>query len=763
VQSFAEEAEYHWYAALARAAHYDAASSSEREQLHCALVGHLHQLETWASACPENFGNRAALVAAEIARIHDDPEKAAKMYDAAILSARDNGFVQSEAVGYETAARFYRARGFDFIADAYLREARDRYLRWGADGKVRLLELLYPQLSAQAAFGSTMTLALRTEQLDLLSVARASQAISRETDPDKLIRALLEGVLEQGGAQTACLLMNRDGTLALEAVSTLDAKGSVTTEIGSASAGSSQRLPWSLVNYVHRTKQRVILNSTPSGLGKFSGDEYFAARQTPRSLLCMPIVRRGEIVGVLYSENNLAFGTFTLDRLVALELLTAQAAISLDNAWLLARERAARAAAEDAGRRTAFLAEAGALLSESLDYEQTLARVSRLCVRSIADFCIIDILEDRTIRRLVGEHADRTKEPALKELERRYPVHWDSPHPAAAVIRTGQPVVVPKLGDDVLRSLCVDDEHARIIRDLGTRSVLAVPLVTRGQTMGALTLGSSDPERQFGDADVELAAEVARRAAAAIDNARHYREARNAIQLRDEFVSIASHELRTPITSLSLVVQSLERDGRRGGQSSSAELLAIAARQTKRLTALVSELLDVARITSGRMALTLERYDFALDLRQIVERVRAQAEEAKAPIRVYGVDSLIVRWDRSRIDQLVTNLLSNAIAYGAGQPIDVDLQCTGGEAKARITVRDRGIGIPADRLPYIFERFERATSTRHYGGLGLGLFIARRIAEAHGGSISVESQVGRGSTFSVELPLDPESSTATVH
>jgi PAS domain S-box-containing protein len=226
-----------------------------------------------------------------------------------------------------------------------------------------------------------------------------------------------------------------------------------------------------------------------------------------------------------------------------------------------------------------------------------------------------------------------------------------------------------------------------------------------------------------------------------------------AIRVRDEFLSAASHELRTPLTSLRLVLQSLARGLHAGRPSVSPQMLDVAVRQSERLATLVNQLLDVGRIQSGRLTLAPEEFDLVADIRQLLERMQMEIARAASPVALRGEDGIVVRWDRSRIDQLLTNLLSNALMYGAGQPVDLTVERVS-DGRVRITVRDRGIGIPADRLPHIFERFERATSTRNYGGLGLGLFIARQIALAHAGTISAESELGHGSSFVVELPCE---------
>ncbi|HVK65166.1 MAG TPA: GAF domain-containing sensor histidine kinase, partial [Polyangium sp.] len=419
-------------------------------------------------------------------------------------------------------------------------------------------------------------------------------------------------------------------------------------------------------------------------------------------------------------------------------------------AMVVVEEQKARAAAERAEQRMKFLAMASEILSESLDFSTRFTALARLCVQSMADWCVIDVVgEGGVVQRLGGAHREPGSEALLRQLEAQYAPDATSPHPAAEVLRTGKPMLLPFLTDELLQAHAVDDEHARLIRALGTCSSMAVPLSVRGQTIGVLSLGCAAPGRHYSTADLELATELARRAAISIDNARLYRDAQGAIRLRDEILSIASHELNTPMTSLKLDVQTLKRVTAQSGDPLPSSLTRV-ERQVKKLARLIEELLDVTRITTGRLHLQIEDVDLLAVVRDVTERFTEDFSRAACPWTLHAEESLVGRWDHIRLEQVVTNLISNGIKFGSGRPIEIWV----GEADgaARLTVRDHGIGIPPDRLPFIFERFERAVSSRAYAGLGLGLYIVRSIVEALGGSIRVESTVGSGTIFTVDLP-----------
>jgi PAS domain S-box-containing protein len=329
--SFFEVAEFHFYGALARAAQCEAASAGERARHLEALAAHHKQLEVWAENCPENFANRAMLVAAEIARLKGQELDAEHLYEQAIRSARANGFIQNEALANELASRFYAARGFEKIARVYLQDARYGYLRWGADGKVRQLERLHPHLrDAPAPTSPTATFGARVEQLDVGTVLKAAQAVSGEIVLDELIKTLLRIAVEHAGAERGLLILFPDDEPQIAAEATTG-RGQLEVTLRQT-AVSPAELPESVLRYVIRTRESVILDDALMQ-NPFSADGYISQRQA-RSVLCLPLVKQAKLMGVLYLENNLASHVFTPSRISVLDLLASQAAISLENAHL---------------------------------------------------------------------------------------------------------------------------------------------------------------------------------------------------------------------------------------------------------------------------------------------------------------------------------------------------------------------------------------------------------------------------------------------
>jgi PAS domain S-box-containing protein len=324
-----EQSALRFYGALSHAALCVSASPDERQKHFEALTAHHKQLELWAKYCPDNFENRAALIGAEIARIEDRVLDAEALYEKAIRSAHANSFVHNEGVANEVAAQFYSARGFEKIANAYLHDARGCYQKWGADGKVRRFDEIYPHLNkTEVVLGTGRMIGEPVEQLDLGTVIKVSQAISVEMDLETLIDTVMRAALEHAGAVRGLLILSRDGTLRIEAeATTIGDKVLVRREEAAQSA-----VPQSIVNYVMRTQEFVILDDA-SNQGLFIADRYFS-QHCSRSVLCLPLITKGKLVGLLYLENHLAPNVFISNRIAVLKLVASQAAISLENTRL---------------------------------------------------------------------------------------------------------------------------------------------------------------------------------------------------------------------------------------------------------------------------------------------------------------------------------------------------------------------------------------------------------------------------------------------
>lgn len=318
----------------------------------------------------------------------------------------------------------------------------------------------------------------------------------------------------------------------------------------------------------------------------------------------------------------------------------------------------------------------------------------------------------------------------------------------------------PEIREGIVQTLSSAQPLLQPLRTSGPRSLLVVPLLARGQTLGALAFAYDESVVRHGPKDLVFAEDLAHRAAFAVENARLYQESQQAVIARDEFLSIASHELRTPLTPLLLQLQSLQRPPIDGGEAPVMDQAQVhrtvqrAEKQVHRLTALVENLLDVSRIRAGQLKLHPQEVDLSELTKDVAARFSEQLSRAGSTLALEMQGPVTGCWDRLRMEQVVTNLLSNAIKYGNGGPIELRVEAF--DEAARLLIRDRGIGIPADKRSSIFERFGRAVSVRSYGGLGLGLYITRQILDAHGGSIEVDSEPGEGSTFTVLLPRRSE-------
>jgi PAS domain S-box-containing protein len=405
--------------------------------------------------------------------------------------------------------------------------------------------------------------------------------------------------------------------------------------------------------------------------------------------------------------------------------------------------------------RIVFLAGVAEALSESLDYEDTLRKIARLAVPTIADWCAVDVLQDNgEIARLAVAHVDPAKMELANELRRRYE-DPTAPHSVPHVIRTGVPVMIPEVNDAMIVAAAEgNQERIGLVRSLGLKSYVCVPLVSGGQVGGALTLATAESGRRYTDDDLRFAEDLAARAALAVENARSYEQLQRANRVKDEFLGTLSHELRTPLNAI-LGYARIARSGMITADKLPQALETI-ERNAQALTGMVEEILDVSRIVAGKMRLNVQPVELPLVLHEALETMTPAAEAKRIQIRsVIDAQVAPISGDPDRLRQIVWNLLSNAIKFTPKEgQIQVRLERT--NSSVEIIISDTGIGISADLLPHIFERFRQGDggTARQHSGLGLGLAIVRNLVELHGGTVSAFSGgPGTGATFRVRLPV----------
>jgi signal transduction histidine kinase/CheY-like chemotaxis protein len=421
------------------------------------------------------------------------------------------------------------------------------------------------------------------------------------------------------------------------------------------------------------------------------------------------------------------------------------------------RRRKEQRRAEHAQR---LVVQASAILASSLEIEQTLGELAHLIAGDVADVCIFNLSEADFGPDWVVTAADAA---VSQELAVRLG-HALSKSDAAAsnadpkVSSSRSAELVPVVDAARAASLSSDPAVTELLQGLGTRSFVRTPLESGGRRLGFITLLSTRENRRYDAFDLALSRDLAWRVASAVDNARLYRNAQDAIRIRDEFLAVASHELRTPITAIRLQVRGVRRvvagdTGNPGLGAALNERLSRVERSMARLSQLVDSLLDVSRIATGKLKLHPEPIDLGKLARQVMEYVEPDAERAGVELSLVELSPAEGSWDLLRIEQVLMNLLWNALKFGAGRPIRIETGTYPDERRAFVRVIDHGIGVSVEDAERIFDKFERSVPVRQYGGLGLGLYISRQIMEAHDGTISVRPTPGGGATFELTLPL----------
>lgn len=414
-------------------------------------------------------------------------------------------------------------------------------------------------------------------------------------------------------------------------------------------------------------------------------------------------------------------------------------------------------------KEVSLIAKASKKASSSIEYMEVMKKIPEYIVDGFADLCYIALTnDDGKLFALTVAVTEELKE-FLHAFE-NYKTNPESPHGLPQAIREGKSILYETIRDEDLdltktewpKLGTKDPEYVEIVRKLGLKSYMAIPMIVRGKPLGGMIIASFKDGRHYTSNDLKLMDEIGRVCAVAMDNALLYRDAKRAIQNREDFIAIASHELRTPLTSLQIRIDFLLRQIDKINlpdelKDKLTPVIAGIKPDINKFTKLINNLLDVSKFRAHKMSLTFEKVNISNIVRDEVLLIQNQFLEKNVPLEIDIQDDIFGKIDSLRIQQVITNLLTNALKFSNKKPVKFTL--TSDTKNIHISVIDQGLGIPPEDLERIFKPFERAVSKGHYGGLGLGLYICKQIIEAHEGNISVQSKLNEGTTFNLVLPL----------
>ena len=705
-----------FYRALALAAAHGELPPTEQGAAVRSIEQIVADLAIWSAQCPENYATRHALVAAELARLQGHELQAERLYEAAITAARVGALPHQEALACERAAAFHRSRGMVRISDAYLADAHAAYARWGASAKLRQLEASHPAL--RAAAGAAIP-------IDTLAVLKATQAVSSQIDLDALLETLMRIALEQAGAQAGRLYVAAGDRFELAAEA--EVRGD-TLAVGVCGPGTpvedgDDGHPVGLLNYVRRSREPVLLADAMQP-HPFTAAAYLRHRQ-PRSVLCVPLLRRSQTIGVLYLEHLLSTHAFTTRHASVLGMLAAQAAISLETAGLYAALKE-----ENEQRRRAEAA--------SIAWQARITRLvdSNLIAVRIADLDGRIVDANDAYLSIVGYTREEMLSGVLTTESVTPPEYRDADERA---------------GQELLEGGRYQPFEKEYVRKDGTR----VPVL-----VGGILLEGPPPQTVGFVLDVSE-----RRRADAERQARLEAEAAN--QAKSFFLANMSHEIRTPMNAILGMSQLALQSGLNDTQ---ARYVHHVQRAAESLLAILNDILDLSKIEAGH--LEMESVEFDLD--EVMDRLAAviglKAEEKGVEL-VYALPPRLPRrllGDPTRLGQVLLNLAGNAVKFTErGEVLVSAAQSAREENAIRLVfeVSDTGIGLRPEEIARLFQPFTQADSstTRRFGGTGLGLAISRRLVQMMGGEITVESEPGRGSRFRFSARFGLPEATAGTH
>jgi predicted ATPase/signal transduction histidine kinase len=707
---FIQSVNYYYYTALTIAAGHQMIGPEMQADPAAALVKqYLERLREWSKSCPGTFLHKYTLVSAELARLEGRDLDAMRLYDEAVQAAHKNGFVQNEGLANELAARFYLARGLQKAGYSCLHDARYCYVRWGASGKVRQLDQLYPGLEEQPPLASTAAIGAAVDHLDLTTVVKALQAVSREINLGKLIETLMVIAVEHAGAERGLLLLRREREYQIAAEATTSDES--VQVIAGREFTIQPKLPESVLRYVVRSRESVILDDA-SVQNPFSGDEYVRSRRL-HSILCLPLLKQGELIGVLYLENNLTPRVFTPDRLAVLELLASQAAISLENARLyadLTQENSDRRKAEEALRvseeRMSLAAKSAKLGLWVWEIQPDDIWATEKC-RSLFGFSPGERLN---LQRFIDSLHPGDRNPTIEALRRSLEnqTEYEVEYRLAALDSETRWIST--------RGHATFDSEGRAVRMMGVSiDITTVKLA----------------ELQLLQQRDELA---------------HL----SRVATVGEMATFLTHELNQPIGAIHTNAEAAEM------------LLQQDSPKLDEVRAIIDDVRrDVWRAGEfiRRMRSLLRKHEFRIEsievndlLEAVNELVHGAVISHKAQLLVdMAPDLPLVSGDPIHLQQVLLNLILNAL--------EAMIDCPPNERKVTIRatknstlgvdvmVSDQGPGFSKWKLSRLFEPFSTTKKT----GMGMGLAICQRIITAHGGHINAGNNPDRGATVRFTL------------
>jgi PAS domain S-box-containing protein len=702
IRAYVESVEYRFYAALAHAAAHDSSPDGRREMHLDSLRHHHRELTIRCARNPANFGARMSLLAAEIARIEGRQLEAEQLFEEAILQARETGFVQIEAITAECAARFYAARGIRTAALAYLAAARDCYLRWGAEAKVRQLKRMYPQLQEnESVLGSTCTIGTSLDHLDLVTVLKVSEAVSGEIVLEKLIDTLLRTAVENAGAERGLLILPRGTELRIGAEAITN-HAAIAITLGDQPIVGAE-MAESIVLYAARTQEPVVLDDHLME-SIFANDGYLR-RKRVQSVLALPLVKHDRLVALLYLENNLAPRAFTPPRLAVLKFLASEAATSLDNARLYheLQERESRI------RR---LVDSNVIGIHIFDEEGVIVDANRSFLRSIGydredliarRLRYIDLTPPEWRERSVRAQEEMTMTAAVQPFEKEY------------LRKDGSRVPV------IVGSAAFDER-----RDKGVSFVLDLSELKRVEAE------ARESERRYREVQIELA---------------HA----NRIAVMGQLTASIAHELNQPIGAAITYANAALSWLR--ARPPNLEELRHALGLIVECNVRAGEVIDRTRALVKKAPPRQNRLEINGEILEVTELVRGEIARNGISMETQLAENLPLAWaDRVQIQQVMLNLLINAIEAMSGTSEGVRELLISTERSPSgavlVSVRDSGPGFPPEYAERLFESFY----TTKPGGLGMGLSICHSIIEAHEGKLWASANLPRGAVVQFTLP-----------